>query len=150
MAVLVYNLSHNKEQVGRYMTEEKKFDEWIIIKEKLHKNARFPNIHEGEVWWRGVGENIGVEINGKSARFSRPVLIFKKLSRLVFLGIPLTSKTQHIGSWYVHFYFQGKEQVASLAQQRIFCTARLYNRIGQIDDQDMKSIKEGYVDLYCK
>jgi len=130
--------------------DEKRFDEWIVRKKTLHYNAKFPNIKEGEVWWCAVGENVGVEINGKSARFSRPVLIFKKLSRLVFLGIPLTSKTQHVGSWYVHFKFQGKEQAASLAQQRIFCAARLYGRMGQIDDTDMKSIKEGFTNLYCR
>ena len=42
--------------------EEKRFDEWINLKEKLHFNAKAPRISEGEVWWCSFGENVGVEI----------------------------------------------------------------------------------------
>ena len=75
---------------------------WFPIKETKHniKTAKIPRITDGEVWWVAVGENVGVEINGKSKYFSRPVLIFKKLSHLGFMGIPLSTQV-HSGSWYV-------------------------------------------------
>ena len=86
--------------------EEKHFEEWIELKSGLHFNARCPRIHEGEVWWCSFGENVGVEINGKSSRFTRPVVIMKKLSKFGFMGVPLTSQ-EKTGSWYARFGFFG-------------------------------------------
>lgn len=108
------------------MTEEKHFDDWIDLKERLHNMNRLRTIHENEVWWCAMGENVGVEINRKSSTFARPVLIFKKLSRYGSLGIPLTSKP-HQGSWYAPFRFQGRNQVAVLAQIRVICRTRINN-----------------------
>lgn len=129
--------------------EEKRFPEWIERKERIHNVGRLPAILEREVWWVAVGENVGVEINGKSGRFSRPVLIYKKLSKFGFLGIPLTSQP-HEGSWYVPFEFQGKISYAALAQIRVMSVSRLYgSAIGQISKADFRAICEGFDNLYC-
>ena len=58
-----------------------------------------------------MGENVGIEINGKGKRFLRPVLILKKLSKNGFLGVPLTSQ-EHKGNWYANFIFLDKKQFA--------------------------------------
>lgn len=58
--------------------EEKRFDEWNELKKKLHENAKIINFKERDIWWYASGENIGHEINGKNARFSRPILIIRK------------------------------------------------------------------------
>ncbi len=129
--------------------EEKRFDEWNGRKKKMHMSAHMPRISEGEVYWCGFGENVGVEINGKNKLFSRPVLIYKKLSREGFLGIPLSTQL-HDGSWYVSFRFQEKQQVAVLSQVRVFSVFRLYGKIGQLDDTDMERIRQGFYELYCK
>ena len=100
-----------------------------------------------EIWWTAVGENVGVEINGKSEYFSRPVLVFKKLSHLGFMGIPLSTQ-KHIGSWYVNFSFQGKQAYAALSQARVFSAARLYSRLGQATKNDMLKIKDGFRKLF--
>lgn len=128
---------------------EKRFDEWIMVKKNLHFLEKIPKISEGEVWWCGVGENVGIEINGKSNYFSRPVLVFKKLSRYGFLGVPLTSQP-HAGSWYIPFRFQGKDNVAVLAQIRTMSTSRLYSRMGKIDETDLARIRSGFRQLYCE
>ena len=71
----------------------KQFLEWIGLKEKLHaQNYEPPLFKENEIWWCYVGENVGVEINGKSRNFSRPILIFKKYDKYSFLGLPLSTK----------------------------------------------------------
>ena len=129
--------------------EEKHFDEWNKIKKDLHNNSHLPKTTEGSVFWCGFEENIGVEINGKNSMFSRPVLVFKKLSRYGFLGIPLSTQ-KHEGSWYVPFKFQGKEQVAALSQIRVFSVSRIYNKMGQIDEADMMGVRVGFHELYCK
>ena len=76
--------------------EEKHFDEWMVLKRNLHNMNRLRLVHEGEIWWCAMGENVGIEINGKHEVYSRPVLVFKKLSRFGFMGIPLTSQS-HTG-----------------------------------------------------
>ncbi len=75
--------------------EEKHFPEWMKLKEKLHFRKTFPRINEGDIWWCSCGENVGVGINGKSQRFTRPVLIMSKLSERGFIGIPLTSQEKN-------------------------------------------------------
>ena len=124
------------------MMEEKRFQEWIGLKEKLHFSGSLPRIKEGDIWWCSCGENVGVEINGKNKLFSRPVFIYKKLSRYGFIGIPLTSQKKE-GSWYVEFDFQNKQQTAVLSQIRTFSVARLSSRMGELDNSDIEKIKAG-------
>ena len=94
-------------------------------------------------------ENVGVEINGKSEYFSRPVLVLKKLSRYGFMGIPITSQ-KHEGSWYVSFEFQNRTETAVLSQAKVFSISRLYSRIGQVPDTDLAKVREGFIYLYSK
>lgn len=123
--------------------------DWNMTKEQLHfsPSNKLQHTKEGEVWWTGIGENVGIEINGKSEYFSRPVLVFKGLSHFGFLGIPLTTK-KHRGSWYVDFRFQNKEVCAVLSQTKVFSSARLYSRLGQVAEDDMKKIQDGFRKLY--
>lgn len=126
--------------------DPKHFPEWLSLKEELHNTNKIPPFSEGQIWWTATGENVGVEINGKSGDFSRPVLILKKYSNLCFLGIPLTSQP-HDGSWYVEFEFREKKQYAVLVQARMFSAARLYNRMGKVSTGDLKKIKVGFLKL---
>lgn len=111
----------------------------MTLKAKLHFNNSLPKINEGEIWWCSYDENVGIEINGKGELFSRPVFIYKKLSRHGFIGIPLTSQNKS-GSWYVRFNFQGKQQVAVLSQIRTLSISRLSSRMGKLDKNDTEKI----------
>ncbi len=77
---------------------EKHFFEWMKIKEELHNIGKIPAIKEGEIWWAALGENVGVEINGKHKDYSRPVIVFRKLSRFLFLGDSTYISTTY---WYL-------------------------------------------------
>lgn len=125
----------------------KHFAEWMNVKDDLHRTGRIPNVKDGDIWWCSVGENVGVEINGKSSLFSRPVLVLKKISRYGFLGVPLTSK-EHSGSWYASFVFQDKKQTAALAQVRTFSVSRLHNRIGTLTIADLSLVRRAFDQLY--
>ncbi len=129
------------------MVEEKHFDEWNEIKKLRHSSGRIPVIKDGEIWWCAMGENVGVEINGKNESFSRPVLVLKKLSRFGFMGIPLTSR-EYEGSWYVGFVFRDKKQTAALAQARVMSVSRLYERMGVTTRGDFQKVKDGFGKLY--
>jgi hypothetical protein len=65
---------------------QKDFDKWHNKKKKLDKNKIDYNFfyHEREIWWSSIGLNIGVETNGKSDHFERPVLIVKKFNKDMF------------------------------------------------------------------
>lgn len=126
----------------------KRFLEWIGLKEKLHGNTfKPPLITEGDIWWASIGENVGKEINGKSSLFSRPVLIFRKLSRETFLGLPLTTQKRK-GTWYVSIRQDNRAVAVILAQARVLDSKRLSSRIGSIDDEDMKKVKTGFASLF--
>ena len=127
--------------------KEKQFDIWNELKKNLDAKKRFYPFKEGEVWWVSVGENVGVEICGKNERFSRPVLVFKKLSQFAFLGVPLTSQ-EHNGNWYVNFEFKNKSQYAALSQIRIFAAGRLSDRMGTLSEMDFGKVKAGFGNLY--
>ena len=129
--------------------EEKRFGEWIILKEKIHNIARIRTIREGEVWWAALGENVGVEINGKNEGFTRPILVFKKLSRLSFLAIPLTTQ-EHDGTWYAPFIFKEKRQFAALSQIRILSVSRLNKRMGMLTQSDFEIVRTGFKRLYLE
>lgn len=126
----------------------KRFAEWIGLKEKLHKKQHeAPHISEGEIWWASVGENVGSEINGKSDLFSRPVIIYKKLSHSFYFVIPTTSQ-EKAGSWFINFKQHGKVMTACLHQTRPIDYRRLSNKLGELDDKDFKHIKTGFKNLY--
>jgi mRNA interferase MazF len=126
----------------------KRFIEWIGIKEKIHNQASVPVFFkDGDIWWCSLGENVGVEINGKGDTFSRPVFVYKKLSREGFLGVPLSTKNK-TGSWYVSFSFQEREISANLAQVRVFSASRMQEKIGSLDEEDQEKIKSGFLRLY--
>ncbi len=118
---------------------DKRFDDWNIEKKRLHSFGRCPDIKNGEIWWCSMGENVGVEINGKGDAFMRPVLVVRKLSKASFIGIPLTSQ-MHNGTWYAYFRFKSRDEYAVLAQVRTFSVRRLYRRMGSVDDSDMRQV----------
>lgn len=126
---------------------KKDYRDWMGVKARIHNAEPIRRVKNGEIWWVAVGDNVGVEIDGKSSRFSRPVLVFKKHSGLCFTGIPLTSKMRK-GSWYIDFKFQDKTQIAVLIQAKLISNSRLYERIGEISKGDYRRIRDGYINLF--
>lgn len=127
----------------------KRFLEWIKLKEKLHNNKYKPPLFkEGEIWWCSLGENIGSEINGKSKLFSRPVLVFKKLSKSTFMGIPMSSQDRK-GSWYVQITLGNIKSIVILSQARLLDYKRLSSKIGELDAVEMADVRSKFKNLYC-
>ena len=123
------------------------FNGWNKVKINLELHGRQPNPAQGEIWWAGCGKNLGSEMNGKSDKFARPVLVYKKLSRFNFMAVPLTTKN-HTGSWYVSFAQNNIKETAVIGQAKVMSVKRLYSRIGKIDDNDMREVREAFMKLY--
>ena len=122
------------------------FADWIKVKIDLNFAGNYPAIKEGQVWWCGIGKNVGVEINGKNDTFARPIIILRKLNRYSFIAVPLTSQ-KHEGSWYASFIFKNKTEYAVLAQVRTLSVSRLYNKMGMLPASDLRKIKDALVKL---
>ncbi len=117
-----------------------KFDKWNSIKKKLDKK-QIINFYQGNIYFMSVGQNIGYESYGKGKLFLRPVLVYKKLSKSTFLGIPLTSKLKE-GSYFFSFsYKKDKKSCAMLNQMRIFDIRRSEYLSGKINKNTYKNLE---------
>lgn len=96
----------------------KKFDEWNICKKLIDGEKNTKIVKERDIVFLSIGENVGFEQNGKGKDFLRPVLVYKKFSSNVFLGIPLT-KVKKDGEFYLSFFFKEKISTAILSQIRL-------------------------------
>jgi len=128
----------------------KDFENWFPLKEKLDTSShKVPFVSEGDIWWMSIGENIGSEISGKNSLFSRPAIIYKKLSHSFYLIIPTTTKEKD-GSWYVPFTQGQKNMVACLQQVRTVDYRRLSSKLGSLDQKDFERVQIGFSNLYLK
>ena len=122
--------------------KEKKFDNWNEIKKRTEKQEMYLFYKNREIFNTKIGENIGFEQCGKGDQFIRPVLIFKKLTKEMFFGIPL-STTDREGSFFFKFKFiDNIESTALLAQIKLFSSKRLLNKIGMIKKEDFQILKK--------
>jgi mRNA-degrading endonuclease toxin of MazEF toxin-antitoxin module len=120
---------------------------WCEAKILLSERPSNVLFKEGEIWWCKVGMNVGAEIYGKGENFIRPILIFKKFDENIFLGIPLTSK-QKLGNWYVLISYDNKEGRVILGQIKSMDKKRLVKRIGTLDADVFKKVKDAFLIFY--
>lgn len=119
----------------------KNFDEWNKNKIQIENKQEKYLFKEGDIWWCGVGLNIKSESCGKGDEFRRPVLVLKKLSGDSFIGIPLSTKLK-TGSWFFEFEFHTEKINALIYQIKMMHSNRMQRRIGVIEGEKLKQIKE--------
>lgn len=124
----------------------KDFDKWNSLKQNLHKDESKVYFKQRDIFWVSIGLNIGYEQDGKGDIFSRPVLIFKKYSKNLFLGIPLSTQIKQ-GSFFFEFILNDKPSNALLVQARIYDAKRLENKIGMISKDDFMKLKNQFKSL---
>jgi mRNA interferase MazF len=123
------------------------FDKWNIIKKQTSQETILVGFKTRDIFNIKIGQNIGYEQNGKGKDFVRPVIIYKKLTKDMFIGIPLTT-TQRDGSFFFSFKFiPDKTSIAILPQAKLFSSKRLLNKIGVINKDDYKKLKRKYIEL---
>ncbi|NOR58541.1 MAG: type II toxin-antitoxin system PemK/MazF family toxin [Sulfurimonas sp.] len=119
----------------------KKFNEWNEVKKRTDAKEVVANFKEREIYWANIGENIGYEQNGKGNDFMRPILVFRKFSRTMFFGVPL-STTSKEGSFFFEFEFlEEKKSTALLVQAKIFDVKRLDRKLGMINKNDFEKLE---------
>jgi mRNA-degrading endonuclease toxin of MazEF toxin-antitoxin module len=117
------------------------FDDWNEKKQILDSNKRELIFKEGQIWWCSLGINVGEEVYGKGSKFSRPVIIMKKLSGNQCIIVPLTSKP-HSGSWYYPLSFSTQNRWAMLHQIRSISANRLLEYKDSPTKEEFEKIKK--------
>lgn len=124
---------------------ENSFNEWNNVKQKTNKKENKVGFKEREIFWLRLGQNIGAEEYGKGNEFQRPVLIVKKLTANIFIGIPLTSTIKN-NDYFHEFKYNTKKgeahNSAMILQLKTFDKKRLMTRIGMINRKDYQLICE--------
>ena len=125
----------------------KLIQEWCGLKVVLWNKQSKAIFKQGDIWWCGLGMNLGEEMFGKGNKFRRPVLVFRKFTSNSFLGLPIT-KQEKQGSWYVEITIHGEKRWIMLNQARILDKKRLTNRIGALDNTDFRKVKDQFLKFY--
>lgn len=126
---------------------EADFDKWNEVKKTVEAKEKKAVFKERDIFFASLGQNIGFEQNGKGTEYMRPVVVLKKFSNDVFLGVPLTSKAK-MGIFYYQFSFgAGKTSIAILSQIKLVDVKRLERKIGVVGKEDFKNIKEAIKSL---
>lgn len=121
----------------------KKYDKWSRVKRRIDSKEKLITYKERDIFWANIGENVGFEQNGKGSDFMRPVVVFRKFTNKIFLGVPLSTQLRD-GSFFYQFQFlEDKKSTALLVQAKMFDVKRLDRRIGMIgiDDFNAMTIK---------
>ena len=119
----------------------KDFKEWHRRKVDLNDNKVRANFHEREVWFASLGTNIGFEQDGKGKEFIRPVIVLKKFNNEILWCLPLT-KNRKAGKYYFSFTLRSDISTVILSQIRLIDSKRLRYRIGNMNPEDFKYVKE--------
>ena len=115
-----------------------KFDKWNRVKKNTEQNKRKLGIKSRDIFCAKIGQNVGSEEYGKGKNFARPVIIIRKLTKELFLGIPTTTNLKDNNDYFHTFKYLDKnkntlEVSAMILQIKVFSVKRLMNRIGMID-----------------
>lgn len=118
------------------------FADWTKLKIRIHSSENEVSFREKEVWWANIGQNIGVESNGKNKNYERPIIILKKFNKKSFLGIALSS-VEKKGKYYIELKDEnGISSFANLSQIKLMSSKRLIRNVRKLPKEDFKIIKD--------
>ncbi|MEK9185129.1 MAG: type II toxin-antitoxin system PemK/MazF family toxin [Patescibacteria group bacterium] len=117
------------------------FVSWTKLKVKIHLSERevYPKVRE--IWWTSIGQNIGVEINGKNENFERPVLILKVYNNDFILVVSISSTKKEGKYYYIFKNIESKDNVVVLSQLKSISSKRLIRKVGEVTNVDFMNIK---------
>lgn len=121
---------------------KKDFQNWHNRKSKIDDIEKRPFFHEKEIWFCYLGANVGFEEDGTGKDFLRPVIIFRKFSKEIFWGIPLTKKEKDTKYYFTFSFSERGNNTAILSQIRLIDARRLSYYIGEITETDFEVLKE--------
>ena len=127
------------------------FEKWNILKQKSNFDKKIIGIKERDILFVKMGQNIGYEQDGKGEEFLRPVIVFKKFNRNMFLGIALTTQKKE-NKYHFEFSYVNKSKKsiinsAILSQVKMYDTKRVKYKSGMINIEDFKVMYEKFISV---
>ncbi len=116
------------------------FADWIKLKIRIHvtESLTFPN--KKEIWWVSLGQNVGVETNGKNKKFERPVLVTKVFNKDSSLVAPISSSIKR-GRYKIEFMNgEGAKNTVNLSQLRTLDSRRFIRKVGEMAEPDFEQV----------
>ena len=98
---------------------EENFDKWNQIKKNVQEDEKNRLFKQRDIFFINMGQNIGFEQNGKGENFVRPIVILKKITNQMFIGIPLSSQIKD-GDWFFKF-----ERSGSIREMSNICKGKI-------------------------
>lgn len=120
------------------------FASWTKLKIRIHLSEKnvYPKVKE--IWWVSLGQNIGVETNGKNEKFERPVVVIKVFNSFGILVAPISSNVKE-GKYFVKFTNdEGNKNIINISQIKSVSIKRFIRKIGKLKDEDFENIKRIY------
>lgn len=117
----------------------KDFEQWHLLKLAIDRKDHWPFFREGEIWWCSLGANIGIEEDGKHARFERPILVFHKFNKEMFWALPMTSSIPH-GQYDRTLLFKNQPRTILFSQIRTLSAKRLIRKIGKLHQEQFATL----------
>ncbi|MFA6269653.1 MAG: type II toxin-antitoxin system PemK/MazF family toxin [Candidatus Paceibacterota bacterium] len=121
------------------------FVSWTKLKVKIHLSERevYPKIRG--IWWVSLGQNIGVETNGKNDKFERPVVVIKVFNNSSVLVAPISSIVKE-NKYCIKFINEDKEEnIIKMSQIRSISTKRFVRYVGELKIDDFEKVKRVYL-----
>ncbi len=126
----------------------KNFSDWNKRKIKIDGLIGFQHPKEKEIWLCSVGVNVGSEVYGKGADYTRPVLVINAEGSESFIGIPLTSNIKSRKYACIIKTDDGLLHTALIYQIRSFDKRRLTERKYTLSDEEYTKIEKYFKKLY--
>lgn len=122
------------------------YDRWNSVKKNTEKSNIKLGIRPIDIFWAKIGQNIGSEEYGKNKNFSRPVIVIRKLTSDLFIGIPIISTIKD-NDYFHSFEYNNRvngivKNSAMILQVRTYSIKRLMNKAGVINKDDFIKIIE--------
>lgn len=115
---------------------QKDFDSWNQKKKEInYSEYKVPLFKERDIWWVSIGVNVGFEEDGKHEKFIRPVLVLKKFNRMLFFGVPLSTKIKD-NPYYLPITVKGEIVSVLISQIKVFSALRMQDKLAELDEKD--------------
>lgn len=118
----------------------KQFDSWNEVKKTVNDEDRQVNIRAGEVRWASLGVNVGSEVDGKGASFTRPVLVISVFGSKLALVVPMSTKVKDEPG-YIPFTYKGRQVSLCIMQTKTISQKRILDRMSKISSARLTEYK---------
>jgi mRNA interferase MazF len=124
------------------------FFAWHKKKIQINQKEIVPPYNQRDIWWCSVGLNIGYEEDGKNEEFERPILVLRKFSADVFIGLPLTSTVKNNSFYFPYSIYEEGKGAIILSHPRLLSAKRLNRKLSRVGRGIFRQLSAEYLKLY--